>query len=1011
MVKYNKKIIQMIFLISIAVVILTQFTISLEINNLKPEIMVKLDSNYKPNIIDAYLYQGPTIINLNYDKVSDDYYEFTLEGIDFLYEGAYNFVLKYLDHNNELKEKTSTIRITRPIPSLTTNFKQKKINNINYILINTLENDLEFTSTEQLKKMEYKLYKEKSDAGGFNELTINNHVFSIDFESLSFTMPEEGQEEYFLDMKLYDIFEIEYSQVYNYKIVLDDKLPEIDFTYGDNVIYNEILEIKINASEPVICKYSHNDFQGVFTSEYKKDGISLLVTNLNNKEYDFKLECEDFVGNMVEKEFTVLVDSQADNKILSIKPDKYLNRDLKFIISTNRESTCKYKITEFNESPVSLNIARKIHEVIIPDRPIIKDLSEIHLIVNCSFENFASFGLKDDMSKILYFDFLDPEVSINARDTYKNVINASISLYDNFEFKECFLKIEGKSLDCSNYGINYKKEKNISKEIEIPYTLEIDREYEVCLFVKDGAGNIIEKCSRFKKDLSLTPEGIATCSDGIKNQGESDIDCGGPCKKCELNAYCNRNADCQDNADCVKGYCVLNHCYNYIFDTSLGEMGRDCGGPCTIRGLKCEVDSKCEKDSDCQSGFCNLDEKICKIPTCDDGFKNQYESDVDCGGSSCEKCDVGLYCSKDSDCQTGVCSQLTKQCSQYTQSELESMKEQNEEDAKEAGFKEKNPLMSLLYIGLGFIILIVGSFGYYAYAHKSKNNYDKNTNKKNDQTNQSNQNNQSNQFDQNNQNGNINRNMNQMSFGSNSRNAGQSIIQRRMNNNSRINNDNFSKEFVNTSNENKFNSIKNININKENVSNLSEKLKNSKSFTTSSKEKRQGIINRINIKSKQIKEEEKQSFSKDDFKNLSKEELLEKLRAVKKLKEIQETNSRKITMEDIEGIKKENKEAEMIDQLKEIEARRENELKQRKDDLKKEIESLLNDDETKSTEKTENKSNDEIEKIISKDIDKNQENKDKKDNKENNKEEKDIFEDLEDEIKSKESVFDKIDKI
>jgi len=77
----------------------------------------------------------------------------------------------------------------------------------------------------------------------------------------------------------------------------------------------------------------------------------------------------------------------------------------------------------------------------------------------------------------------------------------------------------------------------------------------------------------------------ATCSDGIKNQGEEDIDCGGPCKVCP---------GCEDG--------IMN----------LGEEGIDCGGPC---------------------GPC---------PSCDDGIKNQDEEDIDCGGS-CEPCPVPGY--------------------------------------------------------------------------------------------------------------------------------------------------------------------------------------------------------------------------------------------------------------------------------------------------------------------------------------------------------------------------------
>jgi hypothetical protein len=42
-----------------------------------------------------------------------------------------------------------------------------------------------------------------------------------------------------------------------------------------------------------------------------------------------------------------------------------------------------------------------------------------------------------------------------------------------------------------------------------------------------------------KKKETNTNETIETCSDGIKNQGETDIDCGGPCAPCQISTFIN----------------------------------------------------------------------------------------------------------------------------------------------------------------------------------------------------------------------------------------------------------------------------------------------------------------------------------------------------------------------------------------------------------------------------------------------------------------------------------------
>ena len=73
-----------------------------------------------------------------------------------------------------------------------------------------------------------------------------------------------------------------------------------------------------------------------------------------------------------------------------------------------------------------------------------------------------------------------------------------------------------------------------------------------------------------------------TCFDGVQNQNETGVDCGGPCRPC---------GNCSDGIQ------------------NWGELGVDCGGPCP------------------------------PCPTCFDGVQNQNETGVDCGGP-CPACPV-----------------------------------------------------------------------------------------------------------------------------------------------------------------------------------------------------------------------------------------------------------------------------------------------------------------------------------------------------------------------------------
>jgi len=62
----------------------------------------------------------------------------------------------------------------------------------------------------------------------------------------------------------------------------------------------------------------------------------------------------------------------------------------------------------------------------------------------------------------------------------------------------------------------------------------------------EGDGSIIEAAIDDFMVVGYSCEPVATCSDGILNQGETRIDCGGPCPACE----CTSDAACSDSDFC-----------------------------------------------------------------------------------------------------------------------------------------------------------------------------------------------------------------------------------------------------------------------------------------------------------------------------------------------------------------------------------------------------------------------------------------------------------------------------
>jgi hypothetical protein len=83
---------------------------------------------------------------------------------------------------------------------------------------------------------------------------------------------------------------------------------------------------------------------------------------------------------------------------------------------------------------------------------------------------------------------------------------------------------------------------------------------------------------------------------------------------------------------------------------TVDETDIDCGG----RSCEpCPTGKRCVTGSDCASAICT--NQICQAPTCSDLAVNGDETDLNCGGA-CAACELGQHCLSSSDCVTDKCS-------------------------------------------------------------------------------------------------------------------------------------------------------------------------------------------------------------------------------------------------------------------------------------------------------------------------------------------------------------------
>jgi hypothetical protein len=178
-----------------------------------------------------------------------------------------------------------------------------------------------------------------------------------------------------------------------------------------------------------------------------------------------------------------------------------------------------------------------------------------------------------------------------------------------------------------------------------------------------------------------------SCTDGMKDAMETDVDCGGPvCPPCGTNKDCLAPTDCV-SLNCVSGMCVAATPMDGIKNDS--ETDIDCGGALQADGSPnaasdgapaCAVGQTCLLPSDCSQGVCNgmavsVDGGVsdaatpgdagallyCQPPSPTDGVQNDSETDVDCGGGTspasdgAPACATGKMCSVGADCVSLVC--------------------------------------------------------------------------------------------------------------------------------------------------------------------------------------------------------------------------------------------------------------------------------------------------------------------------------------------------------------------
>lgn len=584
------------------------------------------------------------------------------QGTAILSDGVYTLVVEAEDYAGNAVTGTRTFEVNAQA-SLVINLSKPK-----YGISPTQTFDFE-VKTDNAATCRYAL----DDPGlGFNQMTSftsSNNYTHLKVNIANIPPDQEGS----VTVRCRDSFHAS-ETVKTFTLGVDLTPPEVSVeAYPSSIaLVPPSTTLKANTNDAAVCIFNSTDDAGNFSS------MSLFAFQTSHQAtihppsamgtYTYTAWCMNRAELNSTATTTVYVDTSAQIQIVQRSPFTFTNTTITLRIATNVDTYCRF--SPYSDMTTVQSFTKEVTNVLYHNATFTVNGSGKYYYYAQCYDNRDSTGGWQPSQPVRVEFTIDttPPAMLYVNDSSKE--NDTEITYKKNELRVKWLGQDNESEIARYY---YRLRQSNSSAFIFNWTESTKEDEWVYVEIRSSNGSKMNLTSGQRYQFEVRAEntlgansspiysdGISvdsnsvpgSCTNNAKDSSETDIDCGGVCPRCtEVGDSCSTSDDCALTLYCASTKtCQYPTCRDDVVNGN--ESDTDCGGNSCD---ECDLGDKCKTNSDCTSNYCDASTKTCKEP--DQCHNNKLdpgkESDIDCGGS-CSKCTEGKNCDLASDCAGGL---------------------------------------------------------------------------------------------------------------------------------------------------------------------------------------------------------------------------------------------------------------------------------------------------------------------------------------------------------------------